>query len=101
MSAMRNSVGDEITAMPSAGFTVDPEVEAAYIYLDGPTPRGGVARTVEVIKHVYVDFAADGRVLGIEFLDVKHFPEPLRRAVSCKEPGAMRGAAEPVHGDKQ
>ncbi len=85
MSDMRNSIGDEITPLPSAGFTVDPEAGAAYVYLDGPTPPGGVSRTVEVTKHVYVDFAADGSVLGIEIIDSKHFPKPLRAALTKEE----------------
>lgn len=74
----------EATTLANAKFRVDPEVEAAYIYLDGETPPGGVARTVEVTKNVYVDFAADGRVLGIELLDTKNFPEPLRAPTSTR-----------------
>lgn len=75
---------EALNALAGAKFRVDDEVEAAYIYLDGETLPGGVARTVEVTRHVYVDFAADGRVLGIELLDAKNFPEPLRAALRAR-----------------
>lgn len=64
--------------LPNALYTVDPEADAAYIYLDGVTGRGERAHTVEVTKHVYLDFAADGRLLGIELLDSRHFPKAMK-----------------------
>jgi len=64
--------------LPNALYRVDPEVDAAYIYLDGKTTKGEVAHTVEVNKNVYIDFAADGRVLGIELLDSRHFPKSMK-----------------------
>jgi uncharacterized protein YuzE len=48
--------------------TVDTESDAAYIYLAG---RGKSARTVEATKDIYLDLDKEGRVIGIELLDLK------------------------------
>ncbi|MFE3455391.1 DUF2283 domain-containing protein [Nonomuraea sp. NPDC059194] len=50
-------------------WTYDPEAEAAYVYLRGPIPPGGVARTVSVDSPlVNLDLDESGRVIGIEIL---------------------------------
>lgn len=51
-----------------ATYTYDPEANAAYIELGGPTPSGGVARTVPV--DAMADFDADGNPLGVEIRDL-------------------------------
>ncbi len=43
--------------LPNACYTVDPEADAA---------------------HIYLDFAADGRLLGIEILDSRHLPKAMK-----------------------
>jgi uncharacterized protein YuzE len=60
----------------AAQFTYDDEADAAYIYLNGPIPRGGATRTREVVgnRDVYLDFDENGRLLGIEIIDWKHLP---------------------------
>lgn len=57
-------------------YTYDDEADAAYIYLSGPIPRGGVARTMEVKGHrnVYLDFDKGGRLLGVEIIDGRALP---------------------------
>lgn len=50
-------------------FELDTEVNALYIYLRGDIPDGGVARTVELGEGVNLDLDAEGRTLGIEFVD--------------------------------
>ncbi|GGS88550.1 hypothetical protein GCM10010156_53790 [Planobispora rosea] len=49
-------------------WTYDPEAEAAYVYLHGPIPPGGVAETVTVDAMVNLDRDENGRVIGIEIL---------------------------------
>jgi len=50
-------------------WTYDAEAEAAYMYLRGPIPPGGVARTVTVDDAlVNLDLDESGRVIGIEIL---------------------------------
>lgn len=51
-----------------ASYTYDPQAGATYVYLDGPIPPGGVARTAQVDAMVNLDLDADGRVIGIEIL---------------------------------
>jgi uncharacterized protein YuzE len=51
--------------------TFDAEADAAYIYLAGGIPAGGVARTVvvedpRVAGMVNLDFDSDGRLVGVE-----------------------------------
>lgn len=51
-----------------ASYTYDPQAEAMYVYLHGPTSPGGVARTIEVDATVNLDLDAGGRVIGIEII---------------------------------
>lgn len=51
-----------------ASYTYDPQAGATYVYLDGPTLPGGVARTVEADAMVNLDYGPDGRIIGIEIL---------------------------------
>ncbi|WP_449060816.1 DUF2283 domain-containing protein [Planomonospora algeriensis] len=49
-------------------WTYDPEAEAAYVYLHGPIPPGGVAETVTVDAMVNLDLDDSGKVIGIEII---------------------------------
>jgi len=60
-------------------FEYDKEVNALYIYLRGKIPEGGVARTVELEPGVYLDADREGRILGVEFLDLSNFRVFLER----------------------
>ncbi len=55
-------------------LSYDPEADAAYAYVAGETPDGGVDRTEDVSRGPYfdraIDYDADGRILGYEFLNV-------------------------------
>jgi uncharacterized protein YuzE len=46
-------------------WVFDPGADAAYLSID----EAPVARTLELATNVMIDFAADGRVLGIEVLE--------------------------------
>jgi uncharacterized protein YuzE len=52
----------------------DPEADAAYVYVDGPIPGGGVDHTDDVSRGGQyergIDYDAAGRILGYEFLNV-------------------------------
>lgn len=60
--------------------TRDYSVDAGYIYLAGKIKKGGCAKTVSVkrapgiMTDINLDFAADGRLIGIELLDLKLMP---------------------------
>lgn len=49
-------------------FEYDKEVDAAYLYLEYPLKEGSAANTVKASESVALDFAVDGRLLGIEIL---------------------------------
>ncbi|WP_214321181.1 DUF2283 domain-containing protein [Nonomuraea sediminis] len=50
-------------------WTYDPEAGAAYIYLRGPIPAGGVARSVSAEDAlVNLDLDETGTVIGIEII---------------------------------
>ncbi|GHE33358.1 hypothetical protein GCM10017673_40370 [Streptosporangium violaceochromogenes] len=51
-----------------ASYTYDPEAGATYVYLNGPIPPGGVARTVPLEALVNLDYGPDGRIIGIEII---------------------------------
>ncbi len=53
-------------------FEHDTEVNALYIYFRD-IPEGGVARTVELQEGVNLDLDAQGRTLGLEFVDADDF----------------------------
>ena len=67
-----------------SSLTVDPEADAAYLGLrDEP-----VVRTEEVGEGILVDYAADGRPVGVEVLHV-------RRRVGTGDPHSyLRGLVE-------
>ncbi len=54
----------------------DREADAAYVYVSGPIPDGGVAYTEDVSVRGYyergIDYDAEDRILGYEFLNVSH-----------------------------
>lgn len=47
-----------------ASYTHDPQAGATYVYLDGPIPPGGVARTVPLEALVNLDYGPDGKIIG-------------------------------------
>ncbi len=53
-------------------FELDTEVNALYIYLR-EIPDAGVARTIELSEGVNLDVDAEGRTLGVEFVDTDLF----------------------------
>ncbi|MGJ4939713.1 DUF2283 domain-containing protein [Bradyrhizobium sp. HKCCYLS1011] len=55
-----------------AYVTVDRAANAAYIYITGPIPEGGVAETIEGTPGINLDFDREGRLLGIELLSLKY-----------------------------
>ncbi len=61
--------------------TYDPSADAAYVYLG----RGEIGSTEEVAPGVMVDYDAEGRIVGIEFLS----------ASKTLAPGAWRNARRP------
>jgi hypothetical protein len=62
--------------------TVDHASNAAYIYLAGPIPPGGVADTVEGAPGINLDFDREGRLLGIELLSLKYLHPNLLQAAA-------------------
>jgi uncharacterized protein YuzE len=48
--------------------TYDSAADAAYIYLAGEIPAGGVGVTKEAAKDIYLDFDKEGHLIGIELL---------------------------------
>ncbi len=56
--------------------TIEPINKVGYLHLQHPgdVPRG-VARQSERLGELVLDFDADGRLHGIEFLDLKQFPK--------------------------
>lgn len=76
---MANQARTKLKRHPLAvEFTYDGEADAAYIYLNGPIPRGA-ARTAEVNGRpdIYLDFDKDGRLLGIEIIDARVLPSAI------------------------
>ncbi|MEV0382375.1 DUF2283 domain-containing protein [Nonomuraea sp. NPDC050643] len=50
-------------------WTYDPETGAAYVYLNGDIPAGGVAKTLSIEDAmVNLDLDADGKVIGVEII---------------------------------
>lgn len=75
---------------PFAGqFTYDAEVDAAYIYLNGPIAKGGVAKTMALEakghRDIYLDFDKEGRLLGVELLGISYMPRRLARAIRTSD----------------
>jgi uncharacterized protein YuzE len=60
-------------------FEYDTEAGALYVYTRGEIPDGGVARTIAVAEGIYLDADAEGRTVGIEFLDLDCFRTYLER----------------------
>ena len=76
-----------------ARFEYDREANALYLYLR-EIPDGAVARTVELAEGVYLDADAEGRTLGVEFLDLSDFD----RWLEC---GDGVGSIPGVVGDRE
>jgi uncharacterized protein YuzE len=53
-------------------FELDTEVNALYIYFR-EIPAGSVARTIELQEGINLDVDAEGRILGLEFVDADDF----------------------------
>jgi uncharacterized protein YuzE len=63
------------TVAPALRLTYTPEHGLLYMAFG----EGDIADTIEVEESVYLDVSADGRPLGIEFLNGGDLPEFLRR----------------------
>ena len=79
--------------------TYDPETDAAYIYLDVPTP-GSAARTLicdepEAAGAFHLDLDKSGRLIGIEILGAKR-ALPASLLASAKLPGQTFATPELV-----
>ncbi|WP_170037415.1 DUF2283 domain-containing protein [Georgenia soli] len=72
--------------------TFDAEADAAYIYLAGESPVGGVTRTVvvedqRVAGMVNLDFDSDGRLVGVEVVGAMDvLPQSLLDVLSAAGP---------------
>jgi len=51
----------------------DPQVDAAYVEVHGPIPPGGVDDTELLDQDRMVDYDADDRIVGYEFLNVRRY----------------------------
>jgi uncharacterized protein YuzE len=60
-------------------FEYDREVNALYIYVREIPDGAAVARQLELQEGVYLDADQEGRIFGIEFLDLENFREWLER----------------------
>jgi uncharacterized protein YuzE len=73
--------------MPKRPYVkIDHAANAAYIYLTGPIPPGGVANTVEGAPCLNLDFDKQGRLLGIELLSLEYLHPDLVQADDPKTP---------------
>lgn len=55
-------------------LTLGEEFNVLYIYAN----EGDITKTIEVGPDVYMDVDADGKIIGIEFLDPDYLPQFLR-----------------------
>ena len=55
-------------------LSMDPEINVLYVYAND----GEVSETLEVGPDVYMDIDAEGRIIGIEFLDPEYLIQFLR-----------------------
>jgi len=51
----------------------DAQVDAAYVYVLGPIPPGGVDAHERLDQDRMVDYDAEDRIIGYEFLNVRRF----------------------------
>ena len=54
-------------------FSYDAQVDAAYIEVARPVPTGGGVTTEELDQDRNVDYGADDRIVGYEFLNVRRY----------------------------
>ena len=54
-------------------LTYDPEVGSAYVYVQGPIPAGGVKRPEHLDADRNIDYDADDRIIGYDFLNVRRY----------------------------
>jgi uncharacterized protein YuzE len=59
----------------------DADTDAAYLYLSSPGHSGAAVRTVpvdprEIDGEIYLDFDAEGHLIGIESQDASRFLDP-------------------------
>jgi uncharacterized protein YuzE len=54
-------------------LTYDERGDAAYVYTVGPIPPGGVDATEELDQDRNVDYDAQNRIVGYEFLNVRRY----------------------------
>ena len=51
----------------------DAQVDAAYVYVSGPIPPGGVDAHERLDQDRMVDYDAEDRIIGYEFLNVRRY----------------------------
>jgi uncharacterized protein YuzE len=49
----------------------DPQADAAFVYVDGPVPPGGVGFTEPLDQDRLLRYDPDGRLIAYEFLSVR------------------------------
>ena len=49
----------------------DPQADAAFVYVDGPIPPGGVGFTEPLDQDRLLRYDADGQIIAYEFLSVR------------------------------
>lgn len=54
-------------------LTYDAQVDAAYVYVAGPIPPGGVDYTEQLDQDRNIDRDANDAILGYEFLNARRF----------------------------
>lgn len=50
-------------------FEYDPEVDAAYVYLEYPIKPGQSKKTIQLNENIILDFDEQNKLLGVEILD--------------------------------
>jgi uncharacterized protein YuzE len=66
--------------MLKEGITIDTEYKLAYVYL----AAGEVARTEVVHQGINIDINKDGRIFGIEFLNIDSLPYSPNIELECE-----------------
>jgi len=70
-------------------LTYDPHVDAVHVEVRGPIPDDGVAETERLDADRNVDYDADDRIIGYEFLNARRFGVRLDDLEHCDELAAL------------
>jgi uncharacterized protein YuzE len=77
----KGALAEHIPTMTKRPYVkVDHASNAAYIYLTGVIPPGGVHDTIEGAPGINLDFDREGRLLGIELLSLEYLHPNLVQA---------------------